>query len=148
MKTREQFFSKAILAGVLVAALAGCGGGGGGGKGGVSQPPEVLPSRGNLRAVHNSSSSQYDRDCQKCHEQILKRTTLDSRFPEAHQAMIPFISGQPIAAGVSNDTCIACHASVDFDNRSAASIRKQVDVEICAGCHGARGVEAQPFYVR
>jgi hypothetical protein len=140
----------------LAAALTGCNGNGDGGR--VPTPTETavapvftatpVPPTGtftptpepvtNIRALHDSQSAQYDANCLKCHADVLREHSLDPLIAGAHPSMFPFVGGPD---------CLFCHRSVDFDNQSAANVRRNVEVEICASCHGQGGMAA-PFYVR
>jgi hypothetical protein len=106
----------------------------------------IMASAGNAEnfiALHDSSSPQYNPNCDSCHADIYTRTTLDSSIPDAHVAMLPF------AAGIGQTRCVWCHRSTDLlhfaigtqgDPLDAkASLRKYVDVELCALCHGPNG---------
>lgn len=100
---------------------------------------------GNLRALHNPTSPQYNGNCLDCHADILPRKTLNANIPEAHAAMLPYVpgypTGKPLKAGTANEHCRYCHKKgVDFDRRSAASLRKNVSSETCSICHGRRGL--------
>jgi hypothetical protein len=95
----------------------------------------------NARALHNPRSPQYDRDCIKCHADVLEERSLDPSVRGAHPVMLPWVGGE------TNGACATCHRSVDFDNGSAANIRRNVDVEFCAACHSANG-PGSPYYVR
>lgn len=133
-ETRSALWS-VVLIGTL--ALSGCGGGGGGGGGGGPGPqPEAVS---NVRALHSPASSQYDRDCIKCHGDILEEQSLDVRVPGIHPVMLPQVGGETDAV------CVKCHVSVDFDARSAGNVRRNVDVNTCAVCH-AKGGAGYPFY--
>ncbi len=126
-----------MLAGAL--AFSACGGGGGEGPGGPPPPePEAVT---NVRALHSSTSPQYDGECIKCHGDILEERSLDDRVPGAHPVMLGQVGGETDAV------CVRCHLSVDFDSGSAANVRRNVDVNTCAACH-ARGGAGYPFYIR
>jgi hypothetical protein len=140
----------------LAATFIGCNGGDGGGMvpapTATALPPTrtatpVPPTRTftptpepvtNIRALHDSQSAQYDANCLKCHADVLQEHSLDPGIAGAHPSMFPFVGGPD---------CLFCHRSVDFDNQSAANVRRNVEVEICASCHGQGGLAA-PFYVR
>jgi hypothetical protein len=102
-------------------------------------------SKLNLVALHKATSPRYDRDCLKCHADVLTRKTLDPQFAEVHTAMLPYTPGYDPVVGVRNTNCIWCHATVDLSpNRSAGAIRRQVDPEKCRMCHGPGS--SKPFY--
>ena len=93
----------------------------------------------NILALHDPKSSGYDGDCLKCHQSILEEKTKDPRIPSFHQAMMPFTPGYNPAHGPNNDVCVQCHRFVDLRMDSAGALRKQVNPELCALCHGPAG---------
>lgn len=127
-----------VLILVAAVALVGCDDGGRSGGGGPGQNP--VPVR-NLRAVHDPASSGYDRECVKCHGDILAERSLDDRVPGAHPVMLGQVGGE------SDAVCVKCHPRVDFDGDSAGNLRRNVDVAVCSACH-TQGGGGYPFYVR
>lgn len=106
-------------------------------------------AQGNLRALHNPSSAQYNGNCLDCHGDILTRKSLNPKIPEAHVAMLPFTPsypvGKPVKVGAANEHCRFCHKKgVDFERSSAATLRKNVNPASCSICHGRRGLK--PYY--
>jgi hypothetical protein len=93
----------------------------------------VAPALGvtNVRALHRSSSAQYDLDCLKCHADIVNEQSLNPQIPGAHAAMLPMFGG------AANTACTFCHKAVDFDGQSAANVRRNVSIQLCANCHTA-----------
>ncbi len=96
-------------------------------------PPTPPPTLGttNVRALHTSSSLQYDPNCLKCHADVVTEQSLNPQIPGAHPAMLPMFGG------AANTACTFCHKAMDFDGRSAANARRNVDVRTCATCHTA-----------
>jgi hypothetical protein len=89
--------------------------------------------RKNIIAIHDSSSSQYNKKCNECHADIRNAQSLEpSIAPAAHVAMFDFAPGKP----GDDKQCIWCHRTVDLVQGSAGNIRKQVDATLCAMCHG------------
>ncbi len=101
----------------------------------------------NLLALHDPKAAEYDGDCLKCHSDILKETSKDPRILPFHQAMMPFTPGYNPAHGPNNDVCVQCHRFVDLRMDSAGALRKQVNPELCALCHGPSG-PGPKFYNR
>jgi cytochrome c553 len=96
--------------------------------------------------MHDAASAQYNPDCISCHGDMTDRTTLSADVEEIHPTMIPWVlpaGGEP---RINNQTCASCHESVDFLGGSAANLRKQVAVTICAGCHGPPGPATTTLY--
>jgi len=136
---RQTASTLSVVMALSALALSACGGGGGATSGGGPAPAPLAVR--NVRAVHNPASAQYDRQCIKCHGDILEERSLDDRVPGAHPVMLPQVGGETDAV------CVKCHVSVDFDSRSAGNVRRNVDVDICAVCH-PRGGAGHPFYFR
>lgn len=99
-----------------------------------------------LVALHDAKSPAYNKDCLSCHGDIMKRTTLNPKFKEAHAAMVPFAPGYDAKVGVTNETCTSCHGKVDLLQHSGEQIRKNADVASCGACHGKSGPSSKKFY--
>jgi mono/diheme cytochrome c family protein len=116
------------------------------GDGGGDPGPGPVSSV-NYIAVHNPNSSQYDDNCLNCHGDIPNGQSLDSAIPNAHVAMLPFTPGENSAQ------CVWCHRDVSNTLIHTAAqvgafqvnIRKTVDTQLCAICHGPVG-PGKPFY--
>ncbi len=129
-----------VLFGGLAFVLAGCAG-----------APAITPGppradAPDLVALHDAKSPTFDKNCLGCHGDIMTRTTLNPQFKEAHAVMIPFAPGYDAGVGVTDQTCTACHATVDILQHSGASIRKNVDARLCAMCHSRSGPASKKFY--
>jgi len=105
-------------------------------------------SSDNIIAVHNPRSSQFDDEkCLNCHEDIPNAQNLDSTIPNAHVAMLPFTPGE------KGTQCVWCHTDVSENLIQAnaargpfqTNIRKTVNTQLCAICHGPVGPGKQ-FY--
>lgn len=111
---------------------------------GSSGPPRA--GAPDLVALHDASSPSYNKKCLTCHTDIMKRTTLNKKFKEAHAAMIPFAPGYNAKVGVTNDLCVSCHARVDLVQHSGEQIRKNANVSVCTACHSKSGPSSKKFY--
>lgn len=144
MATRIRSRAPGLFAAIAVAmALAGC----------AAAPParEAGPPRGDgldLVAVHTPGSPGFDGACLGCHDDVMKRTTLGPTIKDAHAAMVPFAPDYDAKVGVTNATCVSCHARVDVIQHSAAHIRRNVDVTSCEGCHAMGGTASKTFYAK
>ena len=103
----------------------------------------------NIIAIHDSSSKQYNKNCDECHAEIHSRESLDPAIPAAHPAMVPFAAGKPN----DNRQCRWCHRTVDLTQgtqslgKSKGNQRRHVDVALCTLCHGPyRNGPGQQFY--
>lgn len=103
----------------------------------------------NIIAIHDSSSTQYDKKCGGCHAEIHSRQSQNPSIPAAHPGMAPY------AAGRTNDDrqCRWCHRTVDLTQgtqaleKSKGNHRRHVDVALCTLCHGPyRDGPGKQFY--
>jgi hypothetical protein len=93
----------------------------------------------NLAAIHDASSPEFNRACLDCHADVMQRTTLNPKLKDAHAAMVRFMPGYDTKVGVTNENCVSCHGKVDVIQHSGMSLRKNVDVSGCQGCHNNTG---------
>lgn len=95
----------------------------------------------NIIAAHDSNSSEYKKECKECHSAIHSEVSLDPGIAAAHRAMAPFAAGKR----GRDDQCRWCHRTVDLQQgtqrveSSQGNVRRHVDVELCAFCHGPFG---------
>jgi hypothetical protein len=99
-----------------------------------------------LVAIHSAGTPHFDKACLNCHGDIMKRTTLNPKFKEAHAAMIPFMPDYDSKVGVTSENCLSCHYKVDVIQHSAMYIRKNSEVTACEGCHSTTGMSKKKFY--
>lgn len=99
-----------------------------------------------LVAIHDAGSPSFNKNCLKCHQDVMKRATLNSKIKNAHAAMVPFAPGYDYKRGATNEVCISCHAKTDVLQHSAAEIRKNVSASLCAACHNKAGPSSKKFY--
>ena len=105
------------------------------------------PAEDNVAAQHDVDGPEYRADCLTCHSDVLTEQTQDPRIPSFHQAMMPYTPGYNPAHGPNDDVCVQCHRFVEISQDSAGALRKQVDPQMCALCHGPSG-PGHPFYER
>lgn len=88
----------------------------------------------NLIDLHNDAGKLSNKECLACHSKILKEVSLNKKYKMFHRVHLESKLETP-------KKCADCHQSVDLRNGSAATLRKQVDPEVCAGCHsgGVKG---------
>ncbi len=114
-----------------------------------SEEEDGFDPKKNIIAIHDSSSKQYNKNCNECHAEIHSRQSLDPSIPAAHPAMVPFAAGKP----GDNRQCRWCHRTVDLTQgtqslgKSTGNQRRHVDVALCTLCHGPyRNGPGQQFY--
>lgn len=90
----------------------------------------------NLIDLHNNTAKMSNKECLACHAGIKKGVSLNPKIKTFHRLHLESKLGTP-------KNCSDCHSSVDLRERSAASLRKQVDPKLCAGCHsgGVKGAK-------
>ncbi|MBI4954551.1 MAG: hypothetical protein HY908_21180 [Myxococcales bacterium] len=79
----------------------------------------------NLVALHTGGSPGYTlANCHACHNDRADELSQDPAEPPFHALATHNTSG-----------CTLCHASVELPTHSGATVRKQVAVTLCDGCH-------------
>jgi hypothetical protein len=87
----------------------------------------------NLHALHDAKKPVYkSANCKTCHTDMQGFKTTDTATPPK----APYHAGKT-HAGLD---CLFCHKATEVNpgnwtSRSGATLRKQVNVDICAGCH-------------
>ncbi|MFQ5868006.1 MAG: cytochrome c3 family protein [bacterium] len=94
-------------------------------EGSRASSKEIFPV--NYISLHDSSSPDYNPNCISCHGKMTSETTLDPQIESAHTLHL--------TSKLLNFGCTTCHQNVDLTEKSAASLRKQVDTELCTTCH-------------
>jgi hypothetical protein len=103
----------------------------------------------NIVAIHDSSTSPYDKHCNDCHGDVHTAQSMDPAIPAAHVAMFPFAPGKP----GEDKQCVWCHQSVDLtagtqsEEKTTGNLRKRVDATACVLCHGSEGPGTQFYQV-
>lgn len=96
----------------------------------------VMAAEKNLIALHKNVGKMTNKECLTCHANIKKDVTLNKKFKTFHRVHLESKLETP-------KNCTDCHQSLDLRNGSAAALRKQVDPQLCAGCHsgGVKGAK-------
>ncbi|MDA8082707.1 MAG: cytochrome c3 family protein [Nitrospiraceae bacterium] len=96
----------------------------------------AIAAEQNLVELHRNASKMSNKECLSCHAKIMKEVSLNKKYKMFHRVHLESKLATP-------KKCADCHQSVDLRNGSAASLRKQVDPQICAGCHsgGVKGAK-------
>jgi len=95
----------------------------------------------NLVSLHKDAGKLSNKECLACHAGIKKDETLNKKFKTFHRVHLESKKGTP-------NKCSECHESVDLRQGSAASLRKQVDPQLCAGCHSGGVKGAKVLFVQ
>lgn len=90
----------------------------------------------NLVSLHKDAAKLSSKECFACHAALKKETTLNKKYKTFHRVHLESKLATP-------KNCSDCHPSVDLKEGSAAALRKQVDPQLCAGCHsgGMKGAK-------
>lgn len=88
----------------------------------------------NLIVLHENTIKLSTNECLACHADIKKESSLNQEFKTFHRLHLESTLDTP-------KICVDCHVSVDLKEGSASALRKQVDPQLCAGCHsgGVKG---------
>lgn len=145
--------------GVLVLALASHAAGGAP-VGPAAAPRGVAPGQAagaevaqkNLVDLHANAGKLSNKECLACHAGIPKEVSLNKECSRKDAALSKkckkYHRVHLESKLVTPKNCADCHQSVDLRNDSAAALRKQVDPEICAGCHSGGMKGAKVLYAR
>ena len=90
----------------------------------------------NLIELHAHAEKYSNKQCLACHARIATGVSLDKKIKTYHRLHLESKLDTP-------KKCADCHQSVDLRNGSAAALRRQVDPQICVGCHsgGMKGAK-------
>jgi len=96
----------------------------------------VMAAEPNLVELHKNAATMSNKQCLKCHAKILTEKTANKKYKTMHRLHLESKLETP-------KKCVECHASVDLREGSAGALRKQVDPQLCAGCHdgGMKGAK-------
>ena len=90
----------------------------------------------NLIDLHKNAGKMSTKECLACHGNIKKDVSANKKFKTFHRVHLESKLATP-------KQCSDCHQSIDMRDGSAAALRKQVDPQLCAGCHsgGVKGAK-------
>ncbi len=90
----------------------------------------------NLIDLHKNAGKVSTKECLACHGNIKKDVSANKKFKTFHRVHLESKLATP-------KQCSDCHKSIDLRDGSAAALRKQVDSQLCAGCHsgGVKGAK-------
>jgi len=98
-------------------------------------------ARTNLVELHADAGKLSSKDCLACHARIATDLSLNKKIKTYHRLHLASKLATP-------KNCADCHQSVDLRNGSAAALRRQVDPQICAGCHSGGMKGAKVLYAQ
>jgi len=96
----------------------------------------VMAAEKNLIELHKNPGNLSNKECLACHPSIRKEVSLNKNFKTFMRLHLESKLDTP-------KNCADCHQSIDLREDSASALRKQVDPQICAGCHsgGVKGAK-------
>lgn len=135
-----------IALGALVLALASHAAGGA-----TGEPAGAKAAQKNLVDLHANAGMLGNRECLACHAGIPKEVSLKGACAKDASAGPKCTRFHRVHLESKLDTpkkCADCHQSIDLRNGSAAALRRQIDPQLCAGCHGGGMKGAKVLYAR
>ena len=101
----------------------------------------------NIVDVH-ARQAKSNKECLACHASVTKAAAGNKACKPADKPCKTFHRLHLESKLGTPKKCADCHSTTDLRNGSGAAMRKQVDPEICAGCHSG-GVEgAKVLYAK
>ncbi len=96
----------------------------------------VMAAEKNLIELHKNAGKLSNKECLTCHASIKTEVTLNKNFKTFMRLHLESKLETP-------KNCSDCHQSVDLREGSGSALRKQVDPQVCAGCHsgGVKGAK-------
>ncbi len=103
---------------------------------GLLLPIVLLAAERNIIDLHKNAGKLSNKECLTCHTRIKTDVPLNQKFKTFHRVHLESKLDTP-------KNCSDCHQSIDLKEGSGATLRKQVDPQICAGCHsgGVKGAK-------
>ncbi len=100
------------------------------------EPAPFPQTTGDIIAFHQDLTKVASDQCVRCHGNKAEEKSLNPDIDTPHVIHIQIMS-----------ECNLCHKKVDLLEGSAAALRKQVDPQVCNGCHGPSGSGPQLYQV-
>ena len=96
----------------------------------------AIAAEKNFVDLHKNAGNLSNKECLVCHAKIKTDVPLNPKFKTLHRLHLESKLDTP-------KNCSDCHQSIDLREGSAASLKKQVDPQVCAGCHsgGLKGAK-------
>ena len=101
----------------------------------------------NLVDIH-AREAKSNKECLACHADVTKASKANKACKPADKACKTFHRVHLESKLATPKKCADCHSTTDLRNGSGAAMRKQVDPEICAGCHNGSIKGAKVLYAK
>jgi hypothetical protein len=113
----------------------------------------VGTARKNLVDLHANAGKLGNKECLDCHAGIPKEVSANKECakrtsPDTAKKCNKFHRVHLESKLTTPKNCADCHQSTDLRNGSGAALRKQVDPQICAGCHSGGMKGAKVLYAQ
>lgn len=102
----------------------------------------------NLLDIHANTGNTGNNACLACHASVTKASMFNKACKQFDKTCKTFHRVHLESKLATPKKCADCHSSTDLRNGSGAALRKQVDPEICAGCHSGGIKGAKVLYSR
>ncbi len=99
-------------------------------------PAPTAMAMGDLIPLHQDLTKVATTRCVSCHGNKAEEKSLNPDIKTPHSIHIPVLK-----------ECNGCHKKADLLEKSAAALRRQVDPQVCSGCHGPGGPAPQLYQV-
>ncbi len=103
--------------------------------------PGAGAAQKNLIDLHANAGKLSNKECLACHARITTDVSLNKKIKTYHRLHLESKLATP-------KKCADCHQSIDLRNGSAAALRRQVDPQICLGCHSGGMKGAKVLYAQ
>ncbi len=96
---------------------------------------ECVSCHSDVADYHTNAGIQQYSDCISCHGDKVSSPDDQSLFDAVHNQYYDAPHKAHLTSNLLSFTCTTCHQSVDVREESASSVRRQVDIGLCAKCH-------------
>jgi len=101
----------------------------------------AMAAEKNLIDLHKNAAKLSNKECLACHARIKSDVPLNQKFKTFHRVHLESKRDTP-------KNCSDCHQTIDLREVSASSLKKQVDPQLCAGCHGAGAKDVKVLFAK
>ena len=105
----------------------------------------------NLIDLHVNAGKRNNKECLACHAGVLREVSVSkecAKDASLAKACTKYHRMHLQSKLATPKNCADCHQSTDLRNGSGAALRKQVDPQICAGCHRGAIKGAKVLYAQ
>lgn len=107
---------------------------------------ECVGCHSDVANYHTNAGIQQYSDCISCHGNKVSGPDNQSLFDAAHNKYYNTPHKAHLTSNQLSFTCTTCHQTVDVREKSGASVRRQVTVDLCSKCHSPFPAVMDPNY--